>query len=160
MADSFKVRQQPCGGWGASGLEWCLPSAAAPAAASCSFLAFLALTNPAWADASLLPRCCFLCSRSPQAEPPTKHPRFIPRNGFLFAFSASAAVLLPSPPSPYRLQPAQQNPLSELPISSWSFACFLTSGSRQAQAEISDMETQRNPHTQLGVLNWLAGLNK
>lgn len=130
-------------------LECDLPSAAA--AASCSFLAVLALTNPAWADASLLPRCCFLCSRSPEAQPPTEHPRFLPRNGFLFAFNANAAALLPSPPSSYRLKPAQQNPLSELPISSWSFAGFLTSGSWQAQAEISDMETQRNPHMLMGM---------
>lgn len=62
-----------------------------------------------------------------------------------------AAATPAPPPSSYRLQPAQQNPLSELPISSWSFACFLTSGSRQAQAEISDMETQRNPHTLMGM---------
>lgn len=116
-----------------------------PAAASCSLLAVLALTVPAGADAPLLPRCCFLCSRSPEAAPPSEHPRFLPRNGFLFAFNANAA------PPPLFLQAAACSAESTFPISSWSFACFLTSGSRQAQAEISDMETQREPPTLMGV---------
>lgn len=94
----------------------------------------------------------------PRPNRPLVIPGFIPRNGFLVSFNANAAAGAPAPTHPsaprpsYRLQRAQQNPLSELPISSCSFACFLTSGSRQAQAEISDIpHTHRNSHTLMRV---------
>lgn len=86
----------------------------------------------------------------------------------IFPFNAmtrpESAALLPSSSSFSRLQPAQQNPLSKLTISSWSFACFLTSGRRQAQAEIIHTQTHREPRphspTQDKGETWLGPWNK
>lgn len=81
------------------------------------------LTNP--------PRCCT--------------PTMLDARKCFIAFSPPLKVLVShSCPSSW-LQPAEQNPLSKLTISSWSFACFLTSGRRQAQAEISHTQTRSDP---------------